>query len=181
MLSFVSCIKYTVLYYLEPGATHLRSRSRVDSAARHRCGIREPRDLDREEAVAQAVRGYTQTLAVRRRGRGRGERGPKEGSFDRTSLRHRTCRFLIAPCHHSQMQAATRLRRWHLRSLRGTRRPHPRRRDASPKPLFKFDLGFNLQKKNFQLFKTAGSVHYGWLCHMIPFVNFENLNFDSAR
>ncbi len=132
MLSFVSCIKYTVLYYLEPGATHLRSRSRVDSAARHRCGIREPRDLDREEAVAQAVRGYTQTLAVRRRGRGRGERGPKEGSFDRTSLRHRTCRFLIAPCHHSQMQAATRLRRWHLRSLRGTRRPHPRRRDASP-------------------------------------------------
>jgi len=31
-----------------------------------------PRDLDREEAVAQAVRGYIQTLAVRRRGRGRG-------------------------------------------------------------------------------------------------------------
>ena len=63
-------------YYLEPGVTprHLCCRSTVDSAARHRMpgGIRDPRDLDREEAVAQAVRGYIQTLAVRRRGRGRG-------------------------------------------------------------------------------------------------------------
>jgi hypothetical protein len=66
--------KDTVLYYLEPGVTprHLCCRSTVDSAARHRmpCDIREPRNLDREEAVAQAVRGYTQTPAVRRRGRG---------------------------------------------------------------------------------------------------------------